>query len=335
MKLLFTLLLLLGADFFQSLGTDQRLSQYLIEGQAQGTTYTIQYYSKKQRIEKQHVEHLLREIDASMSLYQDSSLISLFNLPNCSCIMMDRHLREVMQASFRFNEVAGGVFDPTVKPLMDIWGFGRLRTTNAPSASAIDSVLAYVGMHQLRMDGNKLCKANGLVQIDLNGIAQGYTVDALARLLEQAGIKDYLVELGGEIRTKGSKPDNSRFRIGVFVPDSPSSSLGKTIQIKDRAVTTSGSYENVREFSTGAVSHHLDPKSGYPIENQSLSVTVVAKTAMEADGWDNVFITLSPKVAISLANQLKKIDIYVIYSEDGELKSAYSKGFKRYFNSSK
>lgn len=305
--------------------------QFVIEGQAQGTTYSIKYYADKERLCKVRVDSVLKAIDVSMSTYMDTSLISRFNRPFCPCISMDHHMRVVIAKSFEFYKRSRGAFDISVKPLLDLWGFGRRPAGQFPDSASVSGTLQYVGMEKLyRPSDTILCKSDLRVQIDLNGIAQGYTVDELAALLDSVGVSDYLVELGGEVRTKGKKPNGSPFAIALFAPEVFGDHKDRVVHLRNRAITTSGNYENVRKFSGKTVSHHIDPRSGYPVDNQIISVTVIAPTAMESDAWDNVFITLSPKKALTLANKLKKIDIYILYSEDGKVQEGFSKGFGRY-----
>lgn len=307
---------------------------HILEGKAQGTTYSIRYYADKEICEES-VDSIFRVIDGSMSLYLSHSLIAKFNNAEVLAIDMDNHMKSVVQKSFEINRLSAGYFDITIFPLMQLWGFGPAGFKRNPAASEIESVMAYTGMNKLKMTGNRLVKKDKRVAIDLNGIAQGYTVDVLGRYLEKQGVQNYMVELGGEIKVRGEKPDGN-FQIAIQRPPDPT--LVKTrgdaliLKLKNKSVTTSGSYDKRRILNETFISHHIDPRVGTPIQRKTVSVTVIANTTMEADGWDNFFMFLEPEEAIRFANKMKGVELYVIYYEDNMLKEAFSKGFKNYIN---
>src|SRR5690606_32682964 len=189
-----------------------------------------------------------------------------------------------------------------------------------PDTATIRETMEHVGMDKLRLSGKTLKKKAPKVEVDLNGIAQGYTVDVLHDFLLKKKIASFIVEVGGEIRAYGTKPDQSTFKVLVQRPEQAIGGSDHILELRNKAVTTSGSYEKFRKVKDYRFSHHMDPKTGFPIKSQIISVTVVANTAMEADAYDNVFIAMKPEDAISFANSKNIIDIYLMYLEEGTVK---------------
>ncbi|WP_157836786.1 FAD:protein FMN transferase [Sphingobacterium deserti] len=303
--------------------------KFTLDGRAQGTTYHVHYYASQALITQKMIDSTLHVIDESMSLYKKSSLISRFNEPGKCSMAIDSHIKNVIQQSFTVNKESKGIFDITVKPLVALWGFGAAHITTFPKQATLDSVLAFVGMDKLALRGSTLCKSDPRVAIDLDGIAQGYSVDVLADLLEKHGIRNYLVELGGEIKTKGAKANKVPFEVAIERPTGAEGSRF-VLQLSNRAVTTSGNYRKAYNYAGKRIHHHINPIDGYPSQNNVASVTVIAKTAMEADAYDNVFMALSATEGVTFANRRKGMEVYIIYTEGNTYKEAFSKGFSRY-----
>lgn len=304
--------------------------KFVIDGQAQGTSYRIQYYAPNSIVSKIEMDSVLNVIDRSMSLYDDQSLISVFNKADKS-IELDDHMTCVVRRSFDLNRMSNGVFDITVKPLVGLWGFGPNRINAFPQPQTIDSILQFVGMDKLVLDGNTLIKKDKRVQIDLNGIAQGYSVDVISQFLDSRGIESYLVELGGEIKVKGHKDVNIPFEIAIESPQN-TKYPNVVLQLTDKAVTTSGNYRRAFDLQGRRIHHHINPHDGYPVQNNVASVTVVASTAMDADGYDNVFMAMAPEEGVNLANTLADIEVYIIYKDNDRFREAFSAGFYQYIN---
>lgn len=302
--------------------------KFVMEGRAQGTTYHILYYHPYAAVIQKDIDSVLNVIDLSMSLYRKESLISHFNTQSEDCVEMDPHMANVVRKSLAIYQKSKGVFDVTVKPLVQLWGFGPEHINQYPHKQEIDSVLQFVGMDKLMLRGKKLCRKSKNVSIDLNGIAQGYTVDVLADFLSSKRVTNFLVELGGEIRTKGTKADRTPFQVGIERPDTENRSL--VLELKNLAVTTSGNYQKSFDMEGKKIHHHINPQTGYPVQNNIASVTVIAKTAMDADAYDNVFMALSVEKGLQLANSTKNIEVYIIYKENDLFKEAFSKGFSQY-----
>lgn len=323
--------LLLIPLLFSLLFKQKEQQQYIIRGYAQGTDYTIKYFYADSIISKENIDSLLLEIDISMSLYKPHSLISKFNASK-SGLKIDRHFKTVLEKSFEINKATSGKFDVTVAPLVQAWGFGPKPVAGFPDSLEIRALLKFVGMKNLRLMGNRLGKVKPGVQVDLNGIAQGYSVDVVAAYLLRRGIKIFVVEIGGEIRMKGPKPDGSSLRIGIEGPaSSPNAEpvMKHILCIDSGAVTTSGNYRKYLQMGRKRIMHLIDPVTGYPLENEMISVTVYAKDAITADGYDNALMSMTVKEALAFVSSRNDIDAYIIYRKEGMIADTLSSGFKK------
>lgn len=298
------------------------MKHYRIQGTAQGTTFDINYYSETAKVDKSNIDSILEVIDLSMSLYRPGSLIRQFNEESTMEVTMDEHFQRVIEKSFEINRLSKGIFDITIAPLASLWGFGVDKATGIPTEIQIEKALKLVGMDKLSIKGETLKKSCPGIKIDLNGIAQGYTVDLIATYLEKYDIFNYLVELGGELRISGKKHGNQPFRIGVDRPDNSSPYI---VSLNNGALTSSGYYPPGSQLS-----HHIDPGTGYPFAETAWQATVFAKDAMTADALDNVLINISYQKAIELIDHLKDVEFLITYRvEGGNFKEVMSSGFSQ------
>lgn len=298
------------------------LKHYQIQGVAQGTTYDINYFAEKQGPDQKVIDSLFQIIDQSMSLYSEGSLIRTFNRETTTHIEMDEHFQKVVEKSFEIYKLSDGRFDITVAPLVALWGFGAEKTIAEPDENAIKEALKWVGMDKITIDGNILRKCCPKVQIDLNGIAQGYTVDLIANYLEDEGIIHYLVELGGELRVSGKKHGEQPFRIGIESPDLQSHTV---ISPEQGALTSSG------YLPIGAQhSHHIDPRTGYPFAKKAIRASVFANDAMTADAIDNLLVVMDIEDITNLLINIPGVE-YLLYlpTENGQFKALMSPGFNQ------
>jgi thiamine biosynthesis lipoprotein len=303
-----------------------------LSGHAQGTTWHITYYAQDSMVSKRSVDSILSVLDSSMSIYKPYSLISRFNRAQKG-ITLDKHFEKVIAKSIEVWKASEGLFDITVMPLVEAWGFGAKKVTQYPDAAKIRSLLRCVGTGKLRLQGNCLFKKTPCITIDVNGIAQGYSVDVIADFLESKQIADYIVEIGGEIRVKGRKPGNEKMKIGIEAPgdytvDIPV--MQKVIALDSGGITTSGSYRQYHESNGKKFSHNIDPRTGYPSQNELISVTVYAADAMTADAYDNVLMTMGLEKGLQFVEGRKDIAAYFIYKKnDGSVADSASAAFKR------
>ena len=279
-----------------------------INGETLGTF--VQVKCKTDLSEEYILQHILQidsQMKASMSIFDPSSLLSRINTNECDTL--DGHILANISLAKRFYTLSDGAYDITVKPLTDAWGFGRNNNNN--TTPNIDSLREFVGHHLIEIDGNRLLKHDSRVQIDLNSIAKGYTVDLVAEELERMGIVDYIVNIGGEIRTSGRNAEGRLWSVGVETPydgNMAMDSIEKIIRIEGGAMATSGNYR--RYYITPdneKVTHTIDPRTGYSVASTLLSATVVAPTCAEADAAATMFMALgSQGGAVELAKRCER-----------------------------
>lgn len=324
------IILLWQVFFLLSLRSQQDLKPYNISGFAQGTSYRITYYAEDSIIPQAEIENILSEIDSSLSIYKPYSLISRINRSSTGS-RIDKHFEKVVRKAMIISRKTGGAFDITVLPLVQAWGFGTAAITTLPDSAVIQSLLKCVGIEKISLRRDRIHKEKPCVQIDMNGIAQGYTVDVMAKYLEKKGLHNYLVELGGEIRVKGRKqPNGELMAIGIEGPAGERGSypIQQVIRIKSGAVTTSGNYRKYHQYGPKKITHLIDPKTGYPLENRMISATVVANDAMTADGYDNALMGMGLEKALQFVNRRKNMEAYFIYhKKDGTVTDTATAGF--------
>lgn len=328
---LFLLFLLLFCSLFGF--KEDGVRAFKIKGEAQGTTYHITYYAKDSVVTVAEIETLFAKIDSSLSIYRPYTTISRFNGATKGT-KIDAHLKNVVKKSIEVYTESNGIFDITVYPIVKAWGFADKKITHLPDSAAIKKLLPCIGTEKLILRKDSLLKTDSCVKIDVNGIAQGYTVDYIANELEKKGIKTYLVEVGGELRTKGKKPDGQYMQIGIEAPAEFSYQepvINKIITLKEGAVTTSGNYRKYVESNGTRIAHLMNPKTGFPITTSTISVTVIAKDAFTADAYDNVLMGMDIKKALDFLKKKKGMHAYFIYRDSkGLVKDTLSAGFRQY-----
>jgi thiamine biosynthesis lipoprotein len=301
-----------------------------IHGQTQGTTYNITYEDRKGRELKPRIEMLLSKFDLSLSIYEPQSIISRIN--NNQDIRVDRNFRRVFHKAEEVYHISDGAFDITVGPLINAWGFGPKASISTDSIT-IDSILQFVGMDKIKLDGSYLIKEEPNIQLDVNAIAQGYSVDLVAEFLERKGIANYLVEIGGEVKTKGVNEKGNLWKIGIDKPIDNNYIAGKNlqaiIQLDNKSVATSGNYRKFYEKDGIKYAHSINPKTGYPVLSRLLSATVMSKDCMTADAYATAFMVMGLEKSIILLSDQNTIEAYFIYSDDnGNLKTYMTPGMK-------
>lgn len=305
-----------------------------LSGYAQGTTWHAVYYAADMLVSKNEIDSILLVIDSSLSIYKPYSRISAFNNSRRG-IRIDDHFRKVMEKSLDTYRQTNGLFDITVLPLVEAWGFGAKNREQPPDSATVRRLLGCIGSDGLRLKKNKLKKSRRCIRIDVNGIAQGYSVDVVAAFFEKKGIIDYLVEIGGELRVQGKKqPENQSFRIGIEAP--PDSGfpdeqpLEKVLVVDSGAVTTSGNYRKYHESNGKKISHLIDPRTGYSVQNELISVTVYARDAITADAYDNALMLMGLDKALSFVESREDMAAFFIYRlPDGNVADTASSRFYR------
>lgn len=316
---------------FISCNTNKPAPYRKIAGMTQGTTFHITYEDKADKDLSGEVDSIFRAFDLTFSEYIPNSIVSRIN-QNDSTVLLDDMFIEVYNKSVEINKETNGDFDLTVGPLVNAWGFGPEKKVKIDSLK-IDSLLQYVGMEKIRLEGRKLIKDLPGIKIDVNSIAQGYCVDVIYRYFESLGIKNFMVEIGGEVRTKGKNPKGDFWRIGVDKPTEGNNVAGETLQtiilLDNKSVTTSGNYRKFFEENGQKFSHIIDPRTGYPYKNNLLSVTVIAKDGLTADGYDTPLMVMGLEKAREFLKLHLELDAYMIYSDkSGQFQVEFTKGIK-------
>lgn len=326
MKRAFSILILLSVWACDS---PEPLVENELHGYAQGSTYQIKFLTTEMVNWTTAVDSIFKVIDSSMSTYVESSLISSINRGDT--VEVDRLFMDVLNRSLEISAETNGLFDPTVGPLVELWGFGKDRIIDIDS-SKVDSAKALVNYRLVHIDGNRV-NLPIASKIDFNSIAQGYTVDVISEWLESKGVKDYMVEVGGEVRARGV---NAAQRIWVIGVDKPSEEIDEEdrfqmiIELKDKSLATSGNYRKFWIDSETGIkyAHTIDPISGYPAKNQLLSVSILAEKCMDADAYATACMVMGLSRAQEFINSKTGLEAYFISTdENGDWKVSSTKGF--------
>jgi thiamine biosynthesis lipoprotein len=306
----------------------------VIEGRTMGTTYRIIYFDEPRHRNFQFsVDSLLTLINKSINTYDTASEISRFNQSANGITLQLPFLYRCLRKSQEIYSASGGAFDPTVMPLVNAWGFGPGKPA-LPAAGKIDSLATLVGFNKIGWCEKEISKADPRMQLDMGGIGQGFGADVIFQFLRLKGIKDMLVELGGEGIAGGKNlKRNKRWRIGILDPNSTIENqfFKAYVTLKNRAFTTAGNYFNYRIIDGRKYGHTIDPVSGYPIQHSLLSVSLFAEDCTTADGWDTAFMVMGLEKSIAQLQLMPKIDALLIYSaDDGTIRTYITPGLKKF-----
>src|SRR3972149_1833175 len=313
-----------------------------LEGKTMGTTYHISFLPSDKQDRSSNatdfqaeIDSLLVEFNNSVSTYIPSSTISKVNKQD-TLIEVDDYFVKVFKKAQEVSEKTDRAFDVTVMPLVNGWGFGYTDTIRMDSA-VVDSLrllVDYRNVSLVEKDGKfYVRKKDKRIQVDFSAIAKGYGVDLIGMLLEEKGIENYMVEIGGEVRAKGKNEKNEWWRIGVEKPvDDASASnheLKDILKLENKSLATSGNYRNFYYRNGKKVSHEIDPKTGYPAMNNLLSVTVIADDCMTADAYATAFMVLGLEKTLDYLQQDTTLNAYLIFADEkGEMKITYTYAVK-------
>ena len=309
---------------------------YKLQGFTQGTTYSLTYQHAILSDLQEEIDSILRAFDSSLSSYDSTSIISGINR-NVPGVLTDSMFRAVFRESSRVYQVSGGAFDITLAPLINAWGFGPGRQQDVDSAM-VDSLLQYVGMDKVSLVGDRVYKTNPHVKLNVNAIAQGYSVDVVSAYLEDLGCKNYMVEIGGEIRTRGMNPKGNFWRIGVDRPEEGNMIPGKQLQViismHNRSLATSGNYRKFYEKEGVMITHSIDPATGFPKTSNLLSVSILTKECMTADAYATACMVMGLEKAKVFVENQKGVDAFLIYGDEfGNYQVWHTDGIKKYIES--
>lgn len=296
-----------------------------ISGPTMGTSYNISWIGQPDEAAaiQALVDQRLKDINRAMSTYDPTSELSLLNqgkLPadDKGWIRLSDDLFEVLAMSHTLYRNSGAAFDVTVGPLVNLWGFGpEVGADQVPDAEALNEALSRVGSDAIALNvEQKTVRLAKPVYIDLSAIAKGWAVDEIAALLNGQQRPNFMVEIGGEIRTQGQKPDQQPWRIAIERPNDQSRNVGLVIEPGDRAVATSGDYRNFFESQGKRYSHTINPRTGWPVTHNLASVTVVHESSALADGWATALTVAGPEHGMALAEQHKLAVFMIIRQGD-------------------
>lgn len=306
-----------------------------LSGFTQGTTYSVIYYNSiniDAEEMKSRVETILDSIDNSLSIYNPNSLISAIN--NNSSKQADSLVLNVLNKSYQIWEMTGGAFDITAGPLINAWGFGP-DSQKKFDESILDSLMNLVGMKKIKIEGSEVIKSDPSMFLDLNAIAQGYSVDIVCKYLLSTGLCSYLVEIGGEVRTEGTKDEGKPWKVAIDKPYDnnmvPGQDIQAIIKLTGQSLATSGNYRKFYEEDGVKYSHTIDPKSGYPVRHKLLSATIIANDCMTADAFATACMVVGPDNARLLIEEYDFLEGYLVFSdENGEFRIWYSEEMLTY-----
>jgi len=299
-------------------------------GPTMGTSFSVKASQLPEGVKGYRLESLinrkLEEINQHMSTYLKDSEISLINSsPSTGAQFISPELFKVISTAQGISHVTDGAFDITVGPLVNLWGFGPDKIqSQAPTTEEIQQALAETGYDKIRLTTRLLTLSKTLpgVYIDLSALAKGYAVDEVASILDQQGVTNYMVEIGGELYLKGKNLQGENWQIAVEKPTAEKRELQRILPITDIALATSGDYRNFFEQDGKRFSHTIDPRTGYPVTHKLASVTVLSDTTMKADAWATALTVLGPEEGYKIAEQQELAVLFIIKSELGFVEKA-------------
>lgn len=324
-KIIFLLFLIIGTIFILR----KQAPFHNDRGMVFGTVYSITYQADENL--RAEIERELKMVDASLSTFNDTSVISRIN--KNEPVVIDSLFETVFQLSQQISKETHGAFDITVAPLVNVWGFGFTNKQSVDSAT-IDSILQFVGYNKVEYSNNTVNKADARTMLDCSAIAKGFGSDRVARLFDLKGIENYMVEIGGEVVVKGKNDKSEAWKIGVAKPTedslSTTSELQTILSVSNIGMATSGNYRNFYYKDGKRYAHTIDPQTGYPVQHSLLSATVLAPTCAQADALATAFMVMGVDAALAYCESHPDVEGYFIYNDEANtLKTIYTKGVEK------
>ena len=326
-KVLFLLFLVVGT--FYILRNHKPEVYHTNSGNIFGTTYNIKYEASDNLHED--IKRVLLDVDNSLSMFNRNSLISAFNSNKDTTA--NEMFTEVFNLAQEVSAKTGGAFDITVAPLVNAWGFG-FKEGVLPDSATVEEILQSVGYNTVSLVDGKIVKQNASTMLDCGAIAKGYGCDMVARMLDSKGVKNYIIEIGGEIVTKGNNDKGETWNVAISKPtENATPDNGghqAVISITGKGMATSGNYRNFRIENGKKYAHTIDPRTGYPVQHSLLSATVIADNCAKADAYATAFMVTGLEQAIELCKS-DDIEAFFIYAdENGDLQTIATEGFNKY-----
>lgn len=296
-------------------------------GVTQGSYYSVIYYDERDFSDK--IDSILKDVENSVSLWQENSIIRKVN--ENKDVIVDKIFIDNFNWAVKAAEFSDGLFDATIAPLVSAWGF-HYKKEIALTDKMIDSILELVDYRKIRIEEGRVIKDNENMSLDFNAVAQGYTADIIGEYLYSQGINNYLVDIGGEITAKGVKPNGETWKIGIEKP-APDKNAERVIQmkieLKDKAVVTSGSYRKYIEKDTVRYSHSIDPRTGQPVEHNLLSATIIADNAAWADCLASICMIAGMEKASELLKNEDVEALFIYLDDENQLQTFQTEGFEK------
>ena len=320
---------------FQSNGFAGNMGrEYTLSGKTMGTFYTLKFISTQKPslpLWKARVDKRLKDINKRLSMYDPESELSLFNRQRAGLpVKVSSDFYATLSTAKNLHGLTKGAWDGTIKPLVDLWGFGtKKRTNQVPEADKIAMALSKTGFQHIDIKERQRVFKTREVTLDLGSIAKGYGVDALARLFTTSGIRDVLVEIGGELFGSGKNKKGEPWSVGISKPDKQyaKQDLYKIVRLNNRAIATSGNYRNFFEINKKTYSHIINPKTGFPVDNHIVSASVISKDCTFADGLATALMVMDIDKGIKLVNRLEDTECLIIQKKDQKLINYISENF--------
>ncbi|GHC56134.1 FAD:protein FMN transferase [Ulvibacter litoralis] len=318
--------------------TEENPQAKLLQGNAFGTTYSIQFYASENFNAERGIDSVIHAVNKSVSTYIPNSDISKINNGDTS-VVVDEIFKEVFAISEEVHKNSHGYFDPTIGVLRNAYGFGDVKPLETIDAHVLDSLMDYVGFSKVSIsEDGKVVKLHPQVYFDFNAVAKGYGIDCIGRYLETQGVTNYLIELGGEILSKGENTAKQKpWVVGIEAVDSnlENRSYQATITIQNKGMASSGNYRKFRVDSlTGKkYVHTLNPLTGSAEQSDVTSATVIAKTCGEADAYATTLMALGLEKSVAMLKDLPQVDAYITYNDGSNKEQVFmTEGFKRLMN---
>ena len=299
-----------------------------VHGNTMGTYYDIRFVGDTSQVQQAKIDSILHEFEAVFSNWVPTSEITTFN--NLSTITnASAQFKLVLEESQKVYETSRGTFDPTVGPLIKRWGFGEAERKDKPTQQEIDSLLTFVGFNKIVITPTEITKPKG-VEVNLSAIAKGYGCDVVAHYLDSLGIKNYKVEIGGELVCKGSKAEGKSWKIGIEKPIVGEKAIHTVIKVDNCAMATSGNYRNFFEEDGITYAHTINPLTGKPVQREILSASVIANNCMVADAFATAFMVLGLDAVKEICAERNDLDVFLIYETENKTQEVWmTEGMKK------
>jgi thiamine biosynthesis lipoprotein len=301
------------------------------KGMIFGTFYSITCQTENGKSFNSEIKEILESVNCSLSMFNDSSIISKIN--RNEDVETDSLFEKVFLKAQEISQKTNGAFDITVAPLVNLWGFGLKNCENV-NEEAINSALQFVGYQSIKLENRRIVKQNLQTMLDASAIAKGFACDLAADFLKKRGIKNFCVEIGGEVVVAGKNPSGEEWKIGINKPiDDNTGTINeyeKIVHLTDCAMATSGNYRNFYEKDGKKFSHTINPENGLPVQHNLLSASIVSKDCVTADAYATACMVLGLEKSLELCRNIDEIEGFFIFDDNGTLKEIYSEGLKKY-----